>query len=484
MKLLKELLFGCSVHSVIGDTNVPIASIHFNSNDISESSLFVAIKGVKKNGHNFITDSILLGAVAVVCEKLPDEINHNVTYVQVGNSAHVLGLLSSNFFDNPSSKLKLVGITGTNGKTSIAHYLSDLFTNLNFKIGLISTTKNRIHKQSYPSTHTTPNAFEINRLLSLMVQNGCQFCFMEVSSHGIMQDRIAGLNFSIAVFSNISRDHLDYHKSFNNYITAKKLLFDSLSPNSISIVNADDKYSATMLMDTKSKKILYGIQSNTHYKASVLESSFSGLSLNIENKSVNTMLIGDFNAYNLLAVYAVAHQLGQDKNSIIHALSMIQPVAGRFNIIKSESGVIGLVDYAHTPDALQKVVLSIANFCNPVKDLIIVLGCGGNRDQGKRSIMGQIAFKNSIKTIFTSDNPRNEDPMSIINDMCLALPDRDHEKVHKMINRKEAIKFACGYASKGQVVLVAGKGHEQFQEINGEKQPFDDFQILSKIINT
>jgi len=484
MKLLRELLYGCNVDSVIGNTKVSISNIHFNSNDVEKDSLFVAIKGVRHNGHNFILKSIVCGAVAVICETLPKDIHPDITYIKVKNSEITLGILASNFFNNPSYKIKLIGITGTNGKTSIAYYLSTVFTKLKFKTGLISTIENKIHNNSLNSTHTTPNSLEINRLLSIMVQEGCEFCFMEVSSHGIMQNRISGLHFDIAVFSNISRDHLDYHKSFNNYIIAKKRFFDALNENAISIVNADDNYAATMLMDTRSKKILYGIKSDAHYTASILESNFSGLCLKVDNKSVNTMLIGDFNAYNLLAVYAVSRQLGQDKNSIIKALSIITPVVGRFNIIRSDSGVFGIVDYAHTPDALQKVISSIANFCNPIQDLIVVLGCGGNRDQGKRPIMGKIAFQNSSKVVFTSDNPRCENPISIIDDMCFDLPDAPFNKVHKIPNRKEAIHFACNHTSKGTVILVAGKGHEKFQEINGERIPFDDYNILTNILKT
>tara|TARA_B100000700_G_scaffold317956_1_gene410231 strand:- start:1843 stop:3297 length:1455 start_codon:yes stop_codon:yes gene_type:complete len=484
MKLLRELLYGCDLQRIIGDAGVVIEGIHLNSKKVAGHGLFVAIKGVEKNGHDFISESILSGAIAVLCEELPKTLKDQVTYIQVVDSSVALGIISSNFFDNPSSKIKLIGITGTNGKTSIAHYLFSLFTQLNFKTGLISTIHNKVDNKLIPSTHTTPNPIEINRLLSLMVKAGCAFCFMEVSSHGIAQNRIAGLNFDVAVFSNISRDHLDYHKSFEDYKNTKKRFFDSLNTNAISIVNVDDAFCSTILLDTKSIKILYGINSNAHYTASILESNFFGLSLEIDKQTISTRLIGDFNAYNLLAVYAVAHQLGQERCKISSLLSNIKPVSGRFNIIRSNSGVVGIVDYAHTPDALKQVILSISNFCNPTKKLITVIGCGGDRDQGKRPIMGKIAFENSSRIIFTSDNPRFENPKAIIDDMCLNLPSNTTNKLHKISNRKEAIHFAFNHASKGMVILLAGKGHEKFQEINGSRVPFDDFQILTQILNT
>ena len=356
---------------------------------------------------------------------------------------------------------------------------------MNFKVGLISTIEYKINNQSFQSTHTTPNALEINRLLSLMVKDGCDFCFMEVSSHGINQNRIVGLNFNIAVFSNLSRDHLDYHKSFEHYINTKKKFFDNLNQNAISIVNKDDKYASTILLDTKSKIFFYGINSNAHYRASIIESNLLGLSLEIDQHNIATRLTGDFNAYNLLAVYSVALQLGQDRMKVLKLLSSISPVPGRFNIIRSlKYSVVGIVDYAHTPDALQKVISSISNFCNPTQDLIIVLGCGGNRDKGKRPIMGKIAFQSSSQIIFTSDNPRFEDPQSIIEDMCVDLPKDTHSKVHKIQNREEAICFAFNQANTESVVLVAGKGHEKFQEIGGDKNPFDDAEIIKKILNT
>ena len=485
MKLLRELLYGCPLDSVYGDTNIAISNIFTNSNEVEPLGIFVAINGIKINGHKFINQAISAGAVAIICEELPKKKHNHVTYVKVVNSSYALGLVASNFFNNPSSSIKLIGITGTNGKTSVAYYLFELFQKLNFNVGLISTIENKINNQSFESTHTTPNALEINKLLSLMVEEGCEFCFMEVSSHGIDQNRIVGLNFNIAIFSNISRDHLDYHNSFEQYKNTKKKFFDNLNQDAISIVNKDDTYSSNILLDTKSKKIFYGIHSKAHYKASIIESNLLGLSLEIDRHNIATCLIGDFNAYNLLAVYAVARQLGQDSVKVLKLLSSVSPVPGRFNIIRSpKHDVVGIVDYAHTPDALQKVILSISNFCNPIKDLIIVLGCGGNRDQGKRPIMGKIAFQASSQIIFTSDNPRFEDPQSIIDDMCLDLPKETYNKVHKIQNREEAIHFAFNQVNTESVVLVAGKGHEKFQEIRDNKQPFDDAKIITNILNT
>ncbi len=485
MKLLRELLYSCPLDSVYGDTNIAISNIFINSNEVSTRSIFIAIDGVKINGHQFIDQAIENGAVAIICEALPKKTHNHVTYVKVVNSSRVLGLVASNFFNNPSSSINLIGITGTNGKTSTAYYLFELFQKLNLKVGLISTIEHKINNQSFTSTHTTPNTLETNKLLSLMVKEGCEFCFMEVSSHGIDQNRITGLNFRVAVFSNISRDHLDYHKSFEHYKNTKKKFFDNLNKDAISIVNKDDKYSSNIILDTKSKKIFYAINSNAHYNASIIESNLLGLSLEIGKQTIATRLIGDFNAHNILAVYAVARQLGQDNVKVLKLLSSISPVPGRFNIIRSpKSNVVGIVDYAHTPDALRKVILSISNFCNPTQDLIIVLGCGGNRDKGKRPIMGKIAFQSSSQIIFTSDNPRFEDPTSIIDDMCLELPKETGNKIHKIQNREEAICFAFNQVNRESVVLVAGKGHEKFQEIGNNKKPFDDAQIITNILNT
>ena len=484
MKLLRELLHGLDCDTIIGNTNSFISNIQFDSNKVSRLDLFVAINGQNHDGHDFIEDVISAGVTAIVCERIPEKQIENVTYIKVSNSSMALGILASNFFNNPSKKINLIGITGTNGKTSTAYYLFSLFKKLNFKVGLISTIDQKINNKSYPATHTTPNPIELNRLLSLMVKEGCDFCFMEVSSHAISQNRIAGLYFDIAVFTNITRDHLDYHKSFRDYINTKKSFFDSPSNVVKSIVNIDDKYGYEMLKDTSSKKIFYSLTNNAHYQAVVVENSITGLTIRIDNQEITTQLIGDFNAYNLLAVYSIARELGQNQDLILKELSNIKSPPGRFNIIRSRSGVIGIVDYAHTPDALKKAILSISDFCDIHKNLIIVLGCGGNRDRGKRRIMGKIAAQNSLISIFTSDNPRLENPDSIIDDMCEDLSNELKSKVHKIINREDAIDAAVRFSSNKSIILIAGKGHEQFQEINGKKIPFDDFKTLKKLLKT
>ena len=484
MKLLRELLHGLDCDTIIGNTNSFISNIQFDSNKVSRLDLFVAINGQNHDGHDFIEDVISAGVTAIVCERIPEKQIENVTYIKVSNSSIALGILASNFFNNPSKKINLIGITGTNGKTSTAYYLFSLFKKLNFKVGLISTIDQKINNKSYPATHTTPNTIELNRLLSLMVKEGCDFCFMEVSSHAISQNRIAGLYFDIAVFTNITRDHLDYHKSFRDYINTKKSFFDSPSNVVKSIVNIDDKYGYEMLKDTSSKKIFYSLTNNAHYQAVVVENSITGLTIRIDNQEITTQLIGDFNAYNLLAVYSIARELGQNQDLILKELSNIKSPPGRFNIIRSRSGVIGIVDYAHTPDALKKAILSISDFCDIHKNLIIVLGCGGNRDRGKRRIMGKIAAQNSLISIFTSDNPRSENPDSIIHDMCEDLSNELKNKVHKIINREDAIDAAVRFSSNKSIILIAGKGHEQFQEINGKKIPFDDFKTLKKLLKT
>ena len=484
MKLLRELLHGLDCDTIIGNTNSSISNIQFDSNKVSGLDLFVAINGQNHDGHDFIEDVISAGVTAIVCERIPEKQIENVTYIKVFNSSMALGILASNFFNNPSKKINLIGITGTNGKTSTAYYLFSLFKKLNFKVGLISTIDQKINNKSHPATHTTPNPIELNQLLSLMVKEGCDFCFMEVSSHAISQNRIAGLYFDIAVFTNITSDHLDYHKSFRDYINTKKSFFDSLSNVVKSIVNIDDNYGYEMLKDTSSKKIFYSLTNNAHYQAVVVENSITGLTIRIDNQEITTQLIGDFNAYNLLAVYSIARELGQNQDLILKELSNIKSPPGRFNMIRSRSGVIGIVDYAHTPDALKKAISSISDFCDIHKNLIIVLGCGGNRDRGKRRIMGKIAAQNSLISIFTSDNPRSEHPDSIIHDMCEDLSNELKNQVHKIINREDAIDAAVRFSSNKSIILIAGKGHEQFQEINGKKIPFDDFKTLKKLLKT
>ncbi|MBF25666.1 MAG: UDP-N-acetylmuramoyl-L-alanyl-D-glutamate--2,6-diaminopimelate ligase [Flavobacteriales bacterium] len=482
MKLLRELIYRIDCESILGNTDISISSIHFNSSQISTNSLFIAIKGVSQDGHDYILDSIKLGAIAIICEQIPEKKVDGITYVKVKNSSNAMGILSSNYYDNPSRKLKLIGITGTNGKTSIAYFLFSLFQKLNIKVGLLSTIEYRVNTLSFPSTHTTPNPIELNRLLSIMVEEECEFCFMEVSSHGISQNRISGLQFCVAIFSNLSRDHLDYHSSFNDYLHVKKSFFDSLSANTKSIINIDDPYGKTMVLNTKSKKIYYTIKNQGHYSGKIIENNLTGLSMELNNSLFSTFLVGEFNAYNLLAVYATAIELGQTSNSVLKLLSNLSPPSGRFNVIKSIKNIVGIIDYAHTPDALNKVILSISNFCILNQKLIIVIGCGGDRDTGKRSIIGKIAAENSVLTIFTSDNPRTENPESIINDMCADLTDELRKKIIKLPNRKTAIAYAVSNAKAKSVILVAGKGHEKFQEINGVKTPFNDYLTLDKLL--
>ncbi len=482
MKLLREILYGLDFDTVIGSTSARILNLQFNSKEVSKGDLFIAIRGKEHDGHNFIKNSINAGAVAVVCENIPDHINDNVTYIKVQNSPYTLSILASNFYNNPSRNIKLIGVTGTNGKTSVVYYLFDLFKKLNYRVGILSTIENKIDNISRPSTHTTPNPIELNKALASMVEKKCDYCFMEVSSHAIDQNRIAGLCFDIAVFTNISRDHLDYHTTFNDYINTKKYFFDTLSTQATSIVNIDDQYASKMLMNTNSKKIFYSIKNNAHYKASIIESTISGLNLIIDNVNLSTELIGEFNAYNLLTAYSVAIELGQDKSKVLKCLSIINSPPGRFSIIRSTKGAIGIVDYAHTPDALKKVILCISDFCSINKDLIVVVGCGGNRDRGKRSIMGRIASENSFLPIFTSDNPRTEDPISIIDEMCTDLSTVLQNKVKILINREEAIEYAVDSSTENSIILIVGKGHEKFQEIGCKKLPFDDFKILQKLL--
>ena len=484
MKILKELLKGLSLKRIVGSTSVAISSIHDNSLGVTSGSLFIALKGENTNGHDFISDAISKGAVAIICEDLPNKIMNSVTYVQVEKSTFALGLVASSFYDHPSRYIKLIGVTGTNGKTSTVYYLSDLFTQLKFRVGMISTIENRIDNTIYSTTHTTPGPITLNKLLFEMVDKKCDFCFMEVSSHGIAQNRIAGLSFDVGVFTNISRDHLDYHDSFNEYVATKKQFFDQLSQDAISIINMDDTYATNMVLDTKSKPVFFSFDKNSHYQGSFLESNINGLSLKIDNVEISTQLPGYFNGYNMLSAYVVASELKQDKKEVLTLLSNLKSVPGRFNIIKSKSNITGVVDYAHTPDALRLVLKTVSSLCDIKKDLIVVVGCGGNRDKGKRPLMGKIAAENSRISIFTSDNPRWENPDRIIEDMCTNLSEKIRDSVKVIINREEAIHFAVKQASPGTVILLAGKGHEKFQESNGVKLPFDDFLILENYLKT
>lgn len=479
-KLLKDILYKTGIEELVGNTNIAIDKICFDSREVEDASLFVAVVGTATDGHQYINQTIEKGAVAIVCEQFPEQLHDGITYVRVKNSAAALGIIAANFYDNPSNELKLVGITGTNGKTTTATLLHELFMQLGYQVGLLSTVVNKIGNEAIPSTHTTPNAVELNKLLRKMVEAGCDYCFMEVSSHAIHQHRVTGVAFSGAVFTNITHDHLDYHKTFDEYIKAKKMFFDMLPENAFALVNKDDKNGMVMLQNTKAKPYTFALKSAADYTARILESGFSGMMLHIDKNEVWTKLIGGFNVYNLLSIYAVAVLLEQDKLNTLTAISNLNAVEGRFQYIKSQNNISGIVDYAHTPDALKNVLGTISEIRTNNETVITVVGCGGDRDKAKRPLMAQIACEYSNKVILTSDNPRSENPEQIINDMKAGVEPQHYKKVLSITNREEAIKTACMLAESNDIILVAGKGHEKYQEINGEKFPFDDLEILKK----
>lgn len=484
MKLLSEILYGVRLTETHGTTNLAVESITSDSRQVRINSLFVAIKGTQVDGHKFIDKAIESGAVAIVCEAMPESIDAKISFIVVNNASAALGQIASNFYDNPSEKLNLVGITGTNGKTTTVTLLFNLFKDLGYKCGLLSTVVNRIHDKIIPSTHTTPDQIELNRLLSVMVEAGCKYCFMEVSSHAVDQNRIAGVRFSAAVFSNISHDHLDYHKTFDAYIKAKKMFFDNLSESSVAFMNKDDFHSDTMALNTKAKVFTYGIKNQADFKCKIVENDFNGLLLNINGKEVWTKLVGMFNAYNLTAAFAVANHFHKDELEVLTALSNLSPAEGRFDVIQSENGVRAIVDYAHTPDALKNVLQTIKDIRNDGEKIITVVGCGGDRDKAKRPVMASIACELSDKVILTSDNPRSEDPQEILHQMTVGVPRTFVKNVLSITDRTQAIKTAISLAAIGDIVLVAGKGHEKYQEIKGVKYPFDDKQIIEEIFKT
>ncbi|MGB0882143.1 MAG: UDP-N-acetylmuramoyl-L-alanyl-D-glutamate--2,6-diaminopimelate ligase [Vicingaceae bacterium] len=480
MRLLKDIIYKAGIEEVIGSTQVAIEKICFDSREIEKFSLFIAVSGTQVDGHQFIAKGIAGGAVAIVCEKIPEQINDEVTYIRVQNSSAALGVIAANFYDNPASEIQLVGVTGTNGKTTTATLLHDLYTQLGHKSGLLSTVVNKIGTQEIDSTHTTPDAIQLNALLRYMITEGCEYCFMEVSSHAIHQNRIAGLDFTGGVFTNITHDHLDYHKTFDEYLKAKKTFFDCLGENAFALVNKDDKNGMVMMQNTKAQKNTYALKSMSDYSCKVIESDFSGMLLNIDGSEVWTKLIGKFNAYNLLAIYSTAVLLGQDKLTVLTAISNLVSVDGRFQYVKSQNNIAGIVDYAHTPDAIKNVLKTINDIRTGNEKVITLVGCGGDRDVEKRPIMAQIACEFSDKIILTSDNPRSENPDEIIKDMRQGVDGVHFNKVLAISNREEAIRTACSLANDGDIILVAGKGHEKYQEINGEKLPFDDMEILSQ----
>jgi UDP-N-acetylmuramoyl-L-alanyl-D-glutamate--2,6-diaminopimelate ligase len=482
MKTLRDIIYSVPLNQAIGSTDVEISEVCFDSREIKPNALFVAIPGTLVNGHQFITQAVSQGAGAVLCEKLPEQLEQHVCYLKVENAAKALGVIAANFYDNPSSKLKLVGITGTNGKTTIATLLFQLFRELGYKVGLLSTVQNQINEQVIPATHTTPDPIAINRLINDMVAGGCDYCFMEVSSHAVAQHRIEGLKFAGGIFTNLTHDHLDFHKTFSSYLKAKKALFDQLSSSAFALSNIDDKNGMVMLQNTQAKKKTYGLKNMANFKAKVLENRFKGLLLQIDHQEIWFKLVGSFNAYNLLAVYGAATLLDQDKDRVLTTLSHLNGAEGRFDLV-SLSGVIGIVDYAHTPDAVQNVLHTIQDIRKGTEQVITVIGCGGNRDKTKRPQMAQVACDWSNKVILTSDNPRSEKPEQIIKDMVAGVLPNNQKKTLSITDRKEAIRTACHLAKAGDIILLAGKGHEKYQEISGIKYPFDDKQILVEFLS-
>jgi UDP-N-acetylmuramoyl-L-alanyl-D-glutamate--2,6-diaminopimelate ligase len=475
---LKDILYKAGIIDVIGSTEIEITTVTANSNEVKNGGMFVARKGVLVDSHRFIPDAVDKGAVAIVCEEFPDAIRQGVSYIKVSDSTMALGFIASNYFDNPSDKVTLVGITGTNGKTTTASLLFQLFRNLGYSCGLISTVDIRINEQVLPSTHTTPDALRLNAVLSMMEREGCEYCFMEVSSHAVDQNRIAGLKFKIGAFTNITHDHLDYHKTFDAYLKAKQKFFDILPSDAFAVYNIDDKNGQVIVQGTKAAKKSFALKSMADYKCKVIENNIDGLFLVIEGYEVSCKLIGTFNAYNILTVYVVAVLLGEDPVNVLTVISNLNPVEGRFQYTLSKNKVMGIIDFAHTPDALKNVLNTINNIRKGNEQVITVVGCGGDRDVQKRPVMARISAELSDKVILTSDNPRSEDPEKIIDEMNRGVEPVNSKKVLAIPNRKEAIKAACSMADPGDIILVAGKGHEKYQDIGGTKHPFDDLQVL------
>mgnify|MGYP003667950441 CR=1 FL=1 len=483
MKLLKDILYKVSVNAVYGDTNIEISQIIFDSRKVQKGDLFVAQKGVSVDGHLYIEKAINLGATSVICEVLPANRKENITYIQVEDSNTTLAIIASNFYDNPSSKLTLVGVTGTNGKTTIASLLYELFKRAGYKAGLLSTVKVLVDITEFKATHTTPDSVTINQYLDQMVSAGVDYCFMEVSSHGIHQKRTEGLAFSGGIFTNLSHDHLDYHNSFAEYRDVKKSFFDSLPKSAFALTNIDDKNGNIMLQNTKAKKRTYALKTLADYKAKIIEKSFSGTLLSINGTEVWTKLIGNFNASNLLAIMGTADELGLDKLEVLTIISELESVSGRFEYVVSENGVIAIVDYAHTPDALKNVLETINDIRTDNEKLITVVGCGGDRDKTKRPKMAHIASQLSTQAIFTSDNPRTENPETILEEMEAGVTPENYKKTLTISDRRQAIKTACKFSDTGDILLIAGKGHEAYQEINGERFHFDDLEEVTHCFN-
>lgn len=482
MKPLRDILFGVSLKAVSGSTAVAVGTPCFDSRLVEAGNVFVAIRGTEADGHRFIADAIRGGATAVVCESLPDTLESGVTYVEVEDSQYALAVMSSNFYGKPSENLKLVGVTGTNGKTTVCTLLYELFRKAGFKVGLISTISIRVGDEEFATRHTTPDALTINKHLALMNAAGVEFCFMEVSSHGIAQQRMGGLRFEGAVFTNLSHDHLDYHKTFAAYRDTKKRLFDGLGGKAFALTNADDKNGRYMLQNSGARKYTYALKTFADYRGQILEQQLNGQLLKIQESEVWIKLIGEFNAYNILAIYATAHLLGLQPLEILQLLSGLETVDGRFQYFVSKQRITAIVDYAHTPDALKNVLVTINALRTGNESVITVVGCGGDRDKSKRPVMGHIASEMSQTAIFTSDNPRSEPPDEIIKEMRNGVEPQNARKVLSVEDRLQAIRTACKLASPGDIILIAGKGHETYQEIRGERKAFDDYEIVKSVL--
>ena len=480
---LQDVLYGVAITNLVGSTNREISVLTFDSREVQKDAVFFAVKGTLSDGHAFIPQTIAAGASVIICQELPEQKDAAVTYIEVEDSGVALGIMAANYYGNPSASLKLVGITGTNGKTTIATILFKLFRSLGFHTGMISTVQNQIDDEIIPATHTTPNPLALNKLLRQMVDAGCTCCFMEVSSHAVVQHRIEGLTFAGGVFSNITHDHLDFHKTFDNYIKAKKAFFDALPKSGFALTNADDKNGMVMLQNTKASKKTYALKQLADYKGRVIEDRFSGLNMDIDGVDVFFKLVGSFNAYNLLAAYGTALLLDQDKLAVLTILSNLSGAEGRFDYVSNAKQIIGIVDYAHTPDAVQNVLSTIHDIRKGTEQVITVIGCGGDRDRTKRPVMAQVACDWSDKVILTSDNPRTEDPLEILREMEAGVSPTNKRKTLTIADRKEAIKTACHLAKPGDIILIAGKGHEKYQEINGVKHHFDDKEVLTEQLN-
>jgi UDP-N-acetylmuramoyl-L-alanyl-D-glutamate--2,6-diaminopimelate ligase len=482
LKTLISILKHIDTIQIHGDVKTIVQDVCVDSREVKTGSLFIAIKGTKTDAHDFISNVIAQGAIAIICEKLPTNLQEGIVYIQIKSTLNCVGLIASSYFDNPSKKMKVIGVTGTNGKTTCVTLLFQLFMQLGKKCGLVSTVQNQIGDTVIASTHTTPDAIRLQRLLHQMYEAGCTYVFMEVSSHAIHQHRIAGLQFTGACFTNITHDHLDYHETFDEYINVKKSFFDSLSPTAFALSNVDDKRGLIMMQNTKAKKKTYSLKTLADYKAKIIENNLTGLVLNINNHEVFCRMIGEFNAYNLLCVFGVACELDEDKEHVMQVLSTLKGAEGRFDcVVSQKEQVLGIVDYAHTPDALLNVLATIQKLKKGNETLFTIVGCGGDRDKAKRPLMALVACEHSDRIIFTSDNPRTENAQTILHEMETGVPVHQRRKYVSISDRKEAIKTACSIAEMGDIILIAGKGHEKYQEINGVKNDFDDKKILKEM---